>query len=92
MYHLDLDRRVADEIRTYPPKHAKQVSLRIFALASDPRPPDCRKLAGAEDVYRVDQGEYRIIYAIDDRAHVVTVYIAGSRNDDEIYKKFARMK
>ena len=90
MYRLELDRRVADEIKTYPPKHAKQVALRIFALASDARPHDCTKLSGTEDAYRVDQGEYRIIYAIDDKLHLVTIYAVGSRNDDEIYKRFQR--
>jgi mRNA interferase RelE/StbE len=33
-----------------------------------------------------DQGEYRIVYAVNDAARVVTVRRAGKRNDDEVYR------
>jgi mRNA interferase RelE/StbE len=54
---------------------------RIRDLAEDPRPHGSEKLAGYDDRYRVRQGNYRIVYAIDDNAGHVTVFKVGHRKD-----------
>jgi mRNA interferase RelE/StbE len=54
---------------------------RIRDLAEDPRPHGSEKLAGYDDRYRVRQGNYRIVYAIDDKAGQVTVFKVGHRKD-----------
>ena len=54
---------------------------RIRGLAEDPRPQGSEKLAGYDDRYRVRQGNYRIVYAIDDKAGYVTVFKVGHRKD-----------
>jgi mRNA interferase RelE/StbE len=58
-----------------------RIVRRIEALARQPRPPGCEKLSGMDDRYRVRQGQYRIVYAVDDRARVVTVFKIGHRRD-----------
>jgi mRNA interferase RelE/StbE len=55
----------------------------LAALAADPRPPGCQKLATG-DGYRVRQGDYRIVYTVDDEDRVVEVYKIGHRR--EIYR------
>jgi len=50
-------------------------------LASDPRPPGCRKLSGYDDVFRVRVGRYRVVYAVEDRRLVVLVLKVGDRKD-----------
>jgi len=59
----------------------QRVARRIRALGTQPRPPGSQKLAGAEDRYRVRQGRYRIVYAIDDAERLVTVFRIGDRKD-----------
>jgi mRNA interferase RelE/StbE len=54
---------------------------RIRSLAEQPRPQRSEKLAGYDDRYRVRQGNYRIVYAIDDKAAQVTVFKIGHRKD-----------
>jgi mRNA interferase RelE/StbE len=49
-------------------------------LAEDPRPPGCTKLSGRE-AYRVRQGDYRIVYTVEDDALVVEVVKVGHRRD-----------
>jgi mRNA interferase RelE/StbE len=49
-------------------------------LSADPRPPGCKKLAREEDLYRVRVGDYRIIYAVQDRILVVEVVKVGHRS------------
>ena len=39
---------------------------RIQSLAADPRPPGSEKLAGPAALFRVRQGDYRVIYVVDD--------------------------
>ena len=51
-----------------PGKIRAQVAKRAKALIHNPRPPGCKKLKGmpegSEPVYRVRQGDYRILYVI----------------------------
>ena len=54
---------------------------RIQGLAESPRPRDCEKLAGYDDRHRIRQGNYRVVYEIDDRKYEVTVYKVGHRKD-----------
>ena len=50
-------------------------------LSVDPRAEGTEKLAGYADRYRVRQGQYRIIYLIDDKRHEVTIFKIGHRKD-----------
>lgn len=54
---------------------------KIRNLAEHPRLHGSEKLAGYDDRYRVRQGNYRIVYEIDDRAGRVTIYKIGHRKD-----------
>jgi len=58
---------------------------KIRGLADDPRPHGSEKLAGHDDRYRIRQGNYRVVYAIDDKAGSVTIYKVGHRKD--IYRR-----
>jgi mRNA interferase RelE/StbE len=60
-------------------KQRQLIVARIEALSEDPRPPGCEKLTGREQ-YRVRQGVYRIVYAIDDDRLVVYVVKVGHRS------------
>jgi len=52
-----------------------RVVKRIQSLADDPRPRGSRKLSGRER-YRIRQGNFRILYTIEDA--VLTVYVINS--------------
>ncbi len=53
---------------------------RIGSLASESRPHGCEKLSGLEQ-YRVRQGNYRVVYSVDDEARAVLVVKVGHRRD-----------
>ena len=59
----------------------RRVIERIQTLGVDPRAEGSEKLAGYTDRYRVRQGQYRIIYLIDDKVHEVTIFKVGHRKD-----------
>lgn len=61
-----------------------RIVTRIDALAANPRPHGSEKLAGYDDRYRIRQGNYRVVYEVDDSASQVTIYKIGHRR--EVYR------
>jgi mRNA interferase RelE/StbE len=59
----------------------RRIVARIRTLTTDPRPHGAEKLAGYEDRYRVRQGDYRIVYLIDDLPREVAIFKVGHRKD-----------
>ena len=57
-------------------KDRQRVVRAIRALAEDPRPSGCRKLSG-RNRYRIRNGPYRILYAIEDAILIVTIVKIG---------------
>lgn len=81
---LDISKDVEKFLSTLPPKQFRQIYTKILVLRRDPTPNDYIKLSGSVDRYRVDIGEYRIIYFFSDA--VVNISTVGKRNDAEVYK------
>lgn len=83
-YSIRIKPTAVKEIEAIPSKTDRQKIIeRIQALADDPRPPGCKKLTGREQ-YRVRQGWYRIVYAVNDQEITVFVVKVGHRKD--VYK------
>ena len=90
MYRLVVAQGVLKElgnVKRYPAKIFRQIALKIFGLTMNPRPPDVKKIG---DGYRVDSGEYRIYYEVDDKERTIVVLLVAKRGDDEIYRRLKR--
>jgi len=83
-YKVFLRRSAADELGRIPKKDLVRLIERVGALANEPRPQGCEKIS-ALDRYRVRQGDYRVVYAIDDREKTVDIVKIGHRSD--VYKR-----
>lgn len=79
-YELVFRKSVAKDLRALPRRDVRRILKRIRALADEPRPDGCEKLSGRE-LYRIRQGVYRIIYAIEDSELVVVVIKIAHRRD-----------
>jgi mRNA interferase RelE/StbE len=86
LYRLIVEERAHKFLLALDAKRYKQVAARIFLLSQDPRPHDTRPLQGHAGLWAIDQGEYRIIYAILDAERLLVVRRVGKRNDDEVYR------
>ena len=66
-----------------PQKIRGQIKRRIAALAENPAPSGSKKLIGVMDgehpVYRVRQGDYRILYSV--RPSIIVILDIGNRKD-----------
>jgi mRNA interferase RelE/StbE len=83
-YKLLIKASAAQELEALPVKERKRIISRILRLASNPRPSGNEKLSG-EEKHRLRQGDYRILYSIDDASRSVTVVKIGHRRD--VYRK-----
>lgn len=80
-YAVNARARVRKALRRLDPNVRKDVLRSMRGLASDPRPPGWLPSQGHRPWLRIRAGDYRIIYAIDDQACVVTVAAVGHRRD-----------
>ena len=83
-YELLIAKSAAHELEALPKKDRQRVATKIQTLATDPRPHGSEKLTGYEH-YRIRQGNYRIVYSIDDPAQKVTIIRIAHRG--EVYRK-----
>ena len=58
----------------------RRIVERIDMLADDPRPAGSEKLS-TQELYRIRQGRYRILYEIQDAVLIVIVVKVGKRSD-----------
>jgi mRNA interferase RelE/StbE len=79
-YSVVVKRSAERELRAVPQRDLGRVVTRIRRLADDPRPPGSEKLSG-EDRYRLRQGDYRVVYAVDDEQRLVEIVRIGHRRD-----------
>ncbi len=68
-YAVRVKDRAERELNRLPRKEVDRIISRLQQLALDPRPHGCEKLSGVE-LYRVRQGDYRVLYTIDDEAQL----------------------
>ena len=80
-YNVALAASAHKELRHLPRHEIPRIHQRIVELAANPRPHGVQKVAGAEDEYRVRQGDYRIVYHVDDAAREVTILRIRHRKD-----------
>jgi len=90
MHNLDFSKQALSFIESLQLKQKKQISNKIQILLENSKPQDSKKLKGCGEYFRVDVGEYRIIYSIGKTT--IFVFVVDKRNDDEVYRKFKRMK
>lgn len=84
-YNLQIKRSASKELEAVAQKSDRQrLVSRIQALAANPRLPGCEKLAGHAGRYRVRQGDYRVVYSIDDAEQIVVIVKVGHRR--EVYR------
>ncbi len=79
-YEIFFRESVWKELKKIPKADLKKILSRIEQLGNDPRPKGCEKLTGLE-LYRIRQGNYRIVYSIQDNELTIWVVKVGNRKD-----------
>ncbi len=83
VYSIFFRDSVRKDLGTIPKNHLQRIMERIGLLAENPRPVGCEKLSGQEK-YRIRQGNYRVVYSIQDSQLTIWVVKVGHRR--EVYR------
>ena len=79
-YRVIVRKSDAKDLKGISKKDVRRILAAIKSLGDDPRPPGTKKLSGQER-YRLRQGNYRILYSIEDDRLIVCVVKVGDRRD-----------
>jgi len=82
-YNIFFKDSVRKDLAAIPKGDLQRIMERIAHLAEDPRPVGSEKLSGQEK-YRLRQGNYRIVYSIQNSQLTVWVVKVGHRR--EVYR------
>lgn len=83
-YSLRIKRTAEKELKALPKKDLSRIVEKIQSLAENPHPPGHQKMSGRFQ-YRIRQGDYRILYTIDDGERLVEIIKIGHRR--EVYRR-----
>ncbi|MFZ0314540.1 MAG: type II toxin-antitoxin system RelE/ParE family toxin [Candidatus Korobacteraceae bacterium] len=84
-YRVVLTSSAENELKKLPRHLIARVVFRLENLASNPRPPGCKKLKGGDREWRIRTGDYRAVYTIDDANLLVEV--TRIRHRREVYER-----
>ena len=77
VYRIEIISAAQKQLLLLPRQAQVEIAQAIDCVASHPRPSKCKKLRGI-DLWRLRLGRYRVVYAIDDKASLVTVIKVAS--------------
>lgn len=80
MYNIKLDANAKKDLDKIDYQIVKRIFRKIKSLENEPRAYGSIKLKG-ENAYRVRLGDYRILYEIEDKQKIVTIYNIAHRKD-----------
>jgi mRNA interferase RelE/StbE len=83
-YTITFARSARKELETFNIDTAIKIFHKIEGLSDECRPQGCRKLKGSINLWRIRIGDYRVIYAIDDKQKIVD--ITAIKHRGEAYK------
>ncbi|MFZ4503892.1 MAG: type II toxin-antitoxin system RelE family toxin [Methylovulum sp.] len=83
-YSVEIKKSAQKTLLGLPAQIVENITLIIDSLIENPKPHGSKKLAGADNTYRIRSGDYRIIYTVFNSELIVEVIKVGHRK--EIYR------
>jgi mRNA interferase RelE/StbE len=74
LYNINVKPSVEKDLWLPSRKLASRVIESIEMLKSDPFPRRAIKLSGAEGLYRIRVGDYRVVYEVNTKAKQITIH------------------
>ena len=80
-YEVVLSPKAEKQLDELPTPLRRRITEAVEGLESKPRPHGVKKLTGAENLWRIRVGDYRIVYTIEDDRLIVLVVKVGHRRE-----------
>ncbi len=84
-YRIEWKSSAEKELKAIDRQHIPRILEAVESLAINPFPSQSRKLRDVEKSYRIRVGDYRIVYQVDEKEGMVTIYHIRHRKD--IYRQ-----
>jgi mRNA interferase RelE/StbE len=69
------------DLRNIDLQQIPRIVQAIESLVDNPFPSQCHKLRGSERDYRIRIGDYRVVYQVDTKTKLVTIYYVRHRRE-----------
>jgi len=79
-YSISFKRSVEKDLRHLPQDLITRVMEKIESLKSEPFPSQSIRISGAERLYRLRVGDYRIIYEVDSKTKEIIIHHVRDRS------------
>ena len=83
-YEVILSPKAEKQLDALPKPIQRRIAEAAEGLETNPRPHGVKKLEGADNLWRIRVGDYRLVYTIEDDRLIVLVVKIGHRR--EIYR------
>jgi mRNA interferase RelE/StbE len=84
LYKIEWKQSARRELRNMDRAVIQRILAAVEALADDPYPKGSKKLMGSERTYRIQIGDYRVVYSI--RAALLTIEIIRVGHRKDVYR------
>jgi mRNA interferase RelE/StbE len=81
MHRILIERTAEQDLKKLPKKVFNRIVPLIKKLAENPRPQGCHKIRTSKNDWRIRDGEYRIVYEVDDSQKEVRILRVKHRKD-----------
>ncbi len=83
-YKIEWRKSAEKEFHKLPKKEKALIIAKILNLSKSPKPIGSKKLEGSENTYRIRQGDFRVLYQIED--YVLIILIVSVAHRKEVYR------
>jgi len=80
VYQVELRRSVQKSLEKIQTQERLKIISALLELEQNPRPRGIEKIRGVE-LWRIREGDYRIVFSIDDNEKMITIVRIGHRRD-----------
>ncbi len=80
MYKVELRRSVQKSLEKIQTQERLKIISALLETEQNPRPRGIEKIRGVE-LWRIREGDYRIVFSIDDNEKMITIVRIGNRRD-----------
>lgn len=80
MYKVELRRNAKKSLDRLQEQERTKIISALLELEHNPRPKGIEKIRGTE-LWRIREGDYRLVYHVDDKEKIITVVRIGHRRD-----------
>ncbi len=80
-YSIEFQPTARKALHSLPQTVQVRIGRAINALAEEPHPPGSNKLSGKHDIWRLQVGDYRVLYTVERGRLVILVLKVGHRRD-----------